>query len=203
MNARRLLQIALGTSAGLLVALLLVRPAARPADPAAPGGPLLAEPLPAPPLALTSHRGEPVRIEDFRGRPVAVFFGYTYCPDLCPVTLAHLSRALREEEGAAERLQVLFVTVDPQRDTPEVLARYLEGFHPSILGLTGPTGDVDAQARGFGVAIRRGEGPGYLVDHGARTYLLDGDGRIAGTVPTGASYADVRDGVRAILERVR
>jgi protein SCO1/2 len=155
------------------------------------------------PFELVDQDGRTATQETLKGKWSLIYFGYTYCPDVCPVTLAHLSRALREEEGAAERLQVLFVTVDPQRDTPEVLARYLEGFHPSILGLTGPTGDVDAQARGFGVAIRRGEGPGYLVDHGARTYLLDGDGRIAGTVPTGASYADVRDGVRAILERVR
>jgi protein SCO1/2 len=204
MMPRRLLQIAVGASAGLLVALLLIRPGAPPAgmDIAGTPGPLLAEPLPAPHLALTSHRGEPVRLEDFRGRAVVIFFGYTHCPDVCPLTLAHLSRALDDLGPRADALQVLFVTVDPARDTPEVLTRFLGGFHPSILGLTGSENEVDAQAFDFGVAIHRGEGENYLVDHGARTFLLDHEGRIAGSVPAGAGSAELEAGVAAILERV-
>src|SRR5690606_29587559 len=113
----------------------------------------LQAPLPPPALSLTDHTGRAVALDGLRGRTVAVFFGYTFCPDVCPLTLSHLSRIHGELDPQARALQVLFVSVDPERDTPERLARYLESFHPSILALTGSFDEIERQARGFGVGI--------------------------------------------------
>mgnify|MGYP002789635029 CR=1 FL=1 len=88
-------------------------------------------------LALTDHNGKRRTLADFRGKVVTVFFGFTHCPDVCPTTLAEMALVAKELGGDADRLQVLFVTVDPERDTPEVLRRYVPSFHPSFLGLYG------------------------------------------------------------------
>lgn len=200
MTTQRLLRISLGISAGVLVSLWILRPPSERVGSDA----FLPAPLPPPALDLTAHTGERVTGESLRGRPAAIFFGYTHCPDICPVTMAHLARAMDELDLGPDELRVAFVTVDPARDTPEVLARFVGAFHPSFVGLTGPEDVVREQALGFGVAFeRQGEGEDYLVDHGARTFLLDREGRIVGTIRPGEGYASVRNGIEALLERGR
>lgn len=207
MNARRWIQIGLGATTGLLLAFLLLGVLGRGADPApidAQPSVFFDTPLPPAELDLAAHTGRRVRLADLRGRTVVLFFGYTHCPDVCPLTLAHLSRALRELDPDASALQVLFVTVDPERDTPERLTRYLEAFHPAILALTGPADAIVAQARGFGVGIvvpPHEDGDSYLVDHTARTFLLDEQGRVRAAVPADATYEALREALVRLLDR--
>lgn len=109
-------------------------------------------PYPAPPLQLFDPEGEVVNLASFRGRHTVVFFGYTHCPDVCPATLLNLSGALNQmSPREADRLQVVFVSLDPERDTPERLRSWMQNFHPSILALTGPEATVWAQASRWGV----------------------------------------------------
>jgi protein SCO1 len=136
------------------------------------------------PFALTDHRGRAVTERDFRGRPMAVFFGFTQCPDVCPTTLGDMTALIEALGPEAERLHWLFVSVDAERDTPAVLAGYLEAFDPRILGLTGSEEQVAAAARSFRVMYRRAplEGGRYTMDHSASVFLLDAEGRFAGTL---------------------
>jgi protein SCO1/2 len=137
----------------------------------------LTAPRPAPHIALQSAGG-PVSLDDFKGKYTYVYFGYTFCPDVCPATMATL-RQVREDLGAdAELMQVVMVTVDPERDTPETLAKYLRYFDDSFVGLSGSHELIDQVGEPFGLYYSRHEGSeatGYLVNHTARLYLLDRD----------------------------
>jgi protein SCO1 len=208
MTSRRWTRIALGATTGLLLALAavvvldLVPGGESPPD---QNTTFLRAPLPPPTLDLEAHTGTRVRLADLEGRAVAVFFGYTHCPDVCPLTLSQLSRVLDELEPDGAGLQVLFVTVDPERDTVERLVRYLEPFHPSVLGLTGTSLEIEAHARSFGVGIvvpPHEDGEAYLVDHTARTFLLDREGRVVAALPSTLPYAELRDAVAALLATV-
>ena len=132
-------------------------------------------------FALTDHNGKQRTLADFRGKAVVVFFGYTQCPDVCPTTLAALAETMRVLGPDADRVQVLFVTVDPERDTRELLAQYLPAFDPRFLGLFG---DADATARvakEFKIVYQKqaGNSPGsYTMDHSAGTYVFDPQGRL-------------------------
>lgn len=207
MTSRRWIQFALGATTGLLVVVLVVGLALDGTSEGDAGQELfLQAPLPPPTLSLTDHTGRTLSLEGLRGRVVAVFFGYTSCPDVCPLTLSHLSRIQGELDQKAQALQVLFVSVDPERDTPERLSRYLESFHPSILALTGSFEEIESQARGFGVGIvvpAHEPGEAYLVDHTARTFLLDHQGRVVAGVPATASYEELRDAVGTLLASER
>jgi protein SCO1/2 len=132
-------------------------------------------------LALTDHHGESRRLEDWRGKAVVVFFGFTHCPDVCPTTLADMAQVVRQLGTDAERVQVLFVTVDPERDTQEMLAKYVPAFDPRFLGLRGSLEATRAVAKEFKVYFekRPGETPGaYSVDHSAQSYVIDPQGRL-------------------------
>jgi protein SCO1/2 len=137
---------------------------------------------------LQSANG-PVRLEDLRGQVVVLYFGYTFCPDICPTSLALLSMALEQLSPAElERVQPLFVSVDPERDTLDRLAAYGEYFHPRILGLTGDPAELAATAGLYGAAYRKveqGSAAGYLVDHSAMTYIIDPRGRLVHTLVHG------------------
>jgi protein SCO1/2 len=132
-------------------------------------------------LALTGHDGKPRVLEDFRGKLVVLFFGYTHCPDICPTTLADAAAALKTLGPEAARVQVLFVTVDPERDTPELLAKYVPAFNPDFLGLSGDAAATERVAKEFKIFYekRPGAAPGaYTVDHSAQCYVLDAEGRL-------------------------
>lgn len=139
------------------------------------------------PFALTDQHGERRRLEDFRGRPVLLYFGYTFCPDRCPADLVTL-KALLAQHG--ERAQVLFITLDPERDTPAQLAAYVPHFDVRIVGLTGTAReirDVAERYKAYYAKASLGAPGAYLVDHSAAIYLLDKEGRYQGAFPPGAS----------------
>jgi protein SCO1/2 len=126
------------------------------------------------PFALIDQNGKAITDEDMKGRPSLVFFGYTHCPDVCPATLFELSEALRAL-GPDRKAAALFITVDPERDTPEVLKDYLSSFDPRIVGVTGRRDQVDPVLKEFRVYSRKiaGEGDDYTMDHTALVYLMD------------------------------
>jgi protein SCO1/2 len=136
------------------------------------------------PFTLNNHRGRAVTERDFRGRPMAVFFGFTHCPDVCPTTLGDMTRIMEALGSDADRIHWLFVSVDAERDTPQALADYLSAFDPRIIGLSGTEAQVADVARAFRVYYRKVplEGGAYTMDHSASVFLLDEEGRFAGTV---------------------
>jgi len=126
------------------------------------------------PFTLTASNGKTVTQKDFAGEPTLIFFGYTHCPDVCPATLFELSEALRAL-GPDKKAAALFITVDPERDTPEVLKDYLSSFDPRIVGVTGKRDQIDPVLKEFRVYSRKiaGEGDDYTMDHTALVYLMD------------------------------
>lgn len=132
-------------------------------------------------FALADHNGQQRQLSDFAGKVVLVFFGYTQCPDVCPTTMADMA-AIRKSLGAdAARLQVLFVTVDPQRDTPTLLKAYMENFDPSFLALVPTAQQLSDMARDFKIYYKRVEGKthtSYTMDHSAGSYLYDPKGQL-------------------------
>ena len=132
-------------------------------------------------LSLTDQNGKLRTLADFRGKVVVLFFGYTHCPDVCPTTLAELAQVMKTLGADADRVQVLFVTVDPERDTPAILSQYVPAFDPRFLGLYGDAAATQRTAKEFKVfyEIRKGATPGeYTVDHSAGTYVIDTKGRL-------------------------
>jgi protein SCO1/2 len=132
-------------------------------------------------LKLTDHTGKPRTLTDFQGKVVVVFFGFTQCPDVCPTTLVEM-KAVKEKLGKdGERVQVLFVTVDPERDTPELLAKYVPAFDPTFIGLYGDAEATARTAKEFKVFYKKvpGSSPtNYSVDHTAALYIYDPSGRL-------------------------
>lgn len=132
-------------------------------------------------FSMTDHAGRQRTLADFRGKAVAVFFGYTHCPDVCPTGLAQLGEAVKRLGPDAERVQVLFVTVDPKRDTAEVLSHYAPAFHPSFLGLRADDATTARTAKAFKVYYRAHEpdaNGAYAVDHSASIFVFDPQGRL-------------------------
>ena len=132
-------------------------------------------------LALTDHTGKVRTLADFKGKVVAVFFGFTRCPDVCPTTLAEM-KLVKERLGTdGDKLQVLFVTVDPERDTPELLAKYVPAFDPAFLGLRGDAEATAKTAKEFKVFYQKSPGSSpdnYSIDHTAATFIYDPQGRL-------------------------
>ncbi|HUK05115.1 MAG TPA: SCO family protein [Burkholderiales bacterium] len=154
-------------------------------------------------LSLTGHDGNPRTLADFRGKLVVLSFGYTHCPDVCPTTLADTAAALKQLGAAAARVQVLFVTVDPERDTPALLAQYVPAFDPSFLGLTGDAAAIEKAAKEFKIFYekRPGAAPGaYTVDHSAQSYVLDGEGRLRLIERNDRLAQDLAEDLRALLD---
>jgi protein SCO1 len=131
-------------------------------------------------LELTDHNGQRRTLADFKGKVVALFFGFTHCPDACPTTMAELATVAKELGPDASQFQVLFVTVDPERDKPEVLKQYVPAFHPSFLGMSGSPEDISRTAKEFKVYFQKSQQPGgsYTMDHSAGTFVFDKQGRL-------------------------
>lgn len=153
-------------------------------------------------FALTDPGGKPRSLADFRGKAVVVFFGFTQCPDVCPTALATLAEAVRKLGADADRVQGVFITIDPERDTPELLSRYVPAFHPGFVGLSG---DADATARvakAFKVLYRKAPGstPGsYSMDHSAGMFVFDPQGRLRLYVSHGTGADDLAQDLRTLL----
>lgn len=132
-------------------------------------------------FALTDHTGRKVGLADYRGRVVSVFFGFTQCPDVCPTALSEMREVMEKLGPDAARLQVLFITIDPERDTQALLAQYVPAFHPSFVGLFGDMATTALVAKDFKVFYQKvpGKTPGsYTMDHSAGTYVYDPQGRL-------------------------
>ncbi|MGE3147753.1 MAG: SCO family protein [Pseudorhodoplanes sp.] len=131
------------------------------------------------PFRLTDHDGQTITDADLKGKPFLVFFGFTHCPDICPTTLFDVSEVLRALGPDAKKVNALFVTVDPERDTPAVMKDYLSSFDPQLRGVTGSPDAIAAMERDYRVYAKKVplEGEGYTMDHTALVYLMDKEGR--------------------------
>lgn len=154
-------------------------------------------------VALPDQTGQPRSLKDFSGKVVVVFFGYTQCPDFCPTTLAELAQVKQALGKDGDRLQVLFVTVDPERDTPELLQSYMANFDPSFLALRGTPDQIAAVAKDFKVYFKKAEGktPGsYTMDHSAGSYIFDPAGRLRVYSRYGSGVEAVTADVKTLLQ---
>ena len=135
----------------------------------------------APPMELIDPDARPFSLASLRGHEVLVFFGYTHCPDVCPTTMSELASAMKKLGPAADKVQVLFVTADPERDTPDILKQYVTAFDPRFLGLRGTPEQTAQAAKDFKVLIQKNGGSdpnNYTVDHSSGTYLYDPQGKL-------------------------
>ena len=152
------------------------------------------------PFALTDQAGRRVTNAELAGKPYAMFFGYTHCPDVCPTTLSDMTGWLKALGPDAGKLRLVFVTVDPERDTPAALADYMKAFDPRILALTGSQAEVDKTLTAFRVYAKKGEvkNGDYAMDHSAAIYLFDG----AGVFRTVIGYGEKNDAALARLKEL-
>ncbi|MES9993587.1 MAG: SCO family protein [Candidatus Thiodiazotropha sp.] len=153
-------------------------------------------------FTLMSHGG-PVSLSEYQGKVVLLYFGYTWCPDICPTNLAMIAAALSELDAAeALQVQTLFVSVDPDRDTPQRLKEYVEYFHPSLIGVSGSKREIDEIVERYGAAYRivdkKSDAP-YVVDHSADTYIIDKQGQLVRKMPHGSSPEALLGALRPLL----
>ncbi len=170
-------------------------PARTTADPAASDGPAPAQPVataPQPvggPFSLTDHTGQPVSDDDFRGRYMLVYFGFIFCPDICPTELSTMVRAIRALGPAGDEIVPMLITIDPARDTPEALANYVSLFDERLIGLTGTDAEIAEVADAYRVFYARvpseADSEHYLMDHSAFVYLMGPDGQNVAVFPQG------------------
>ncbi len=165
-------------------------------------GTVLQSPDTAPDFELQTAMGS-VTLEDFRGKMVLLYFGYTFCPDVCPATLAEFSNALEMLGEKANDIQLIMITVDPWRDTPEMLRDYVTHFHPSFLGATGSEEEIAQVATMYGVFFEKHEGTeatGYLVDHTATVMVIDQEGYLKLIFPFGAPAEEIAEDLDYLLK---
>ena len=153
-------------------------------------------------LELQDTSGRVRHLEDFRGKAIVLFFGFTHCPDVCPTTLADIAGAIKTLGPDADRVQVLFVTVDPERDTSQDLATYVGAFDPRFIALRGDLAATQRVAKEFKIYFeKRKQGESYTIDHSAQSYVLDPEGRLRLLVRPERLAQDLPDDLRAILKQ--
>ncbi|MEO8806546.1 MAG: SCO family protein [Burkholderiaceae bacterium] len=153
-------------------------------------------------LSLPDQNGKPRTLDDFKGKVTVVFFGYTQCPDVCPTTMAELAQVKKALGKDGERVQGVFVTVDPERDTPEALKAYMASFDPSFVALRGTLEQTKAAAKEFKVFYAKVPGKvegSYTMDHTAGSYVLDGKGKVRLFVRYGSSAEALTADIKALL----
>lgn len=153
-------------------------------------------------FALTDHNGNPRTLADYRGKVVTMFFGYTQCPDVCPTNLSTMAAVMKQLGADSDKVQVLFITVDPERDTPELLKQYVPAFDPRFVGLYGTAEQTAAVAKEFKVFYRKSgdtNGLNYTVDHSAGTYVFDPEGRIRLYIKHGTGVDDITADLKRLL----
>lgn len=172
--------------------------------PASFRGTTYAEPYPvASEFELSRANGNAFRLSETRGKIVVLFFGYTTCPDVCPITLGELNQALEKLGDQADQVQVLFVTVDPQRDTPERMQEYVDHFNADFIGLSGPETELSKVWADYGVFREVVEGTsaaGYLVNHTARVTLIDQQGNLRVSFPFDTPVDDIVHDLKLLLK---
>ncbi|MFT5509988.1 MAG: cytochrome oxidase Cu insertion factor (SCO1/SenC/PrrC family) [Hyphomicrobiaceae bacterium] len=157
------------------------------------------------PFELTSHDGKRVRDAKYRGKLMLVYFGFTYCPDICPAGLQVISAALDNIGAQSDKVAPLFITVDPERDTPEQLKSYVSSFHPSLTGLTGSAADISAAAKAYRVYYRKAQDPSlseYTMDHTSFVYLMDDKGDFITHFPHAVTPDKLAARLKAELEKL-
>jgi len=161
-------------------------------------------PRPATDFTLTTSAQKKVNLSDFRGQYVLLFFGYRFCPDVCPLTLQELKKASQTLGPQAERIQVLMVSVDPERDTPDLIDAHVKQFNPNFVGLSGTAEEVALAAQAFNIYYAKEAGSvntGYLVSHSASITMLDPDGNIVEVFPFGLGAEAIAADLQAWLAR--
>ena len=155
-------------------------------------------------FALTAAGGNTVSEQTYRGKWLIVYFGYTFCPDVCPTTLLEIAGALDKLSPRVDAVQGLFVSIDPKRDTPEILGAYVKSFDPRIVGLTGTTAQIAVAAKSFNVFYERRDADdgGYVYDHTTLIYLVDPDGRFVKALSGDAGAQQIAE-VLAVSMRAR
>jgi protein SCO1 len=151
---------------------------------------------------LIDHNGQTRTLADFRGKVVAVFFGYTHCPDVCPTTLSDFAAALQQLGPQADQVQVIFVTVDPERDTPELLREFVPAFNPGFLGMSADAETLARLAKEYKVVYQKTSvkaADDYLIDHSAGTYVYDPQGRLRLLMPYGSTPDAIAQDIKALL----
>ncbi len=162
-------------------------------------GTVLQSPEPEADFTLTAHTGEQVSLGDFRGKTVLLYFGYTFCPDVCPTTLIRLAGVMKDIGRRSDDVQVLMITVDPERDTPEKLAKYVPNFDPNFIGLTGTEDEITAVTTLFGIYYEKVESEseiGYLVNHTASILVVDKEGYLRLIYAFDTPDEDIADDLR-------
>ena len=159
------------------------------------------------PFTLSTPDGTTVTDQTYRGKWLLVYFGYTFCPNSCPTTLLEVATALKKLGPDAAQVQPLFITVDPQRDTPEVMRQYTQSFDPRIVGLTGTPQQIAAAAQEYGAYhVRHRTGPGtgdYVMDHSTYLYVMDPQGKFVRVFDTGTSGDQIADALRELIAQGR
>jgi protein SCO1/2 len=154
-------------------------------------------------FTLTSHTGEPFRLSDLSGKAAVLFFGYTFCPDVCPITLSDFKLVKRELGEDAANVAFVFISVDGERDTPERLAMYVGAFDPDFIGLTGDEPTLRTIARDYGVFFQRevyeNTEADYLVSHTASSFVVDPDGRLRIVYPYDTDPVIIAQGIQNML----
>ena len=153
---------------------------------------------------LTDHNGQERTLADFRGKIVAVFFGYVHCPDVCPTTLSDFAMALQQLGPQAEQVQVIFVTVDPERDTPDLLKEFVPAFHPGFLGMYTDAVSLTQLANEYKVVYQKSSvkaADDYLIDHSAGTYVYDSNGQLRLLMPYGSSPDAIAQDLKTLLSQ--
>lgn len=168
-------------------------------------GALLDPPLSVPDFELNSMTGQPFRLSDVKGDITLIYFGYTYCPDVCPLTLADIKQAVNKLEQGRERVHVIFISVDPERDTSEVLSRYVTAFDPSFMGLTDDFEKIKEVMKPYGAFAEKetvaDSAAGYLVSHSARLYLVNADQNLLLMYPFGFKPEDLSSDLAYLLSQ--
>lgn len=181
----------IGVLVGIIVIAVIALPRMQPYN---FHGTVLQSPQPAPDFELNAALGQTVQLSDLKGKLVLLYFGYTFCPDVCPTSISKLADAMDVLGKQADDVQVIMISVDPERDTPEMLSEYMSFFHPNFIGVTGTPDEIAEVATLYGIYYQAHEGTqatGYLVDHTASIMVIDQDGHLKLVYPYTTPGQDV------------
>ena len=200
--SQRVRTLVLALGAGIGIALLLVTVVLPRFRPHVFSGTVIQSQTPAPTVDLITSTGERASLSDFDDQVVVIYFGYTFCPDVCPTTLSTLKKAVDKLGDGSDDVQVIMVSVDPARDTPEILGEYLGFFDPRFIGMTGTEAEVAQVATVYGVFFQAEEGTvdtGYLVSHTANLMVVDRDGHLKLIIPPDATADQIASDLDYLL----
>jgi protein SCO1/2 len=201
-KSKTILLIALLLALGIGMAVLIL--SYRNAQPTFRGI-VIEPPYPVGDFTVQSDQGE-IHLSDFRGKVVLLYFGYLYCPDVCPTTMVKISQALDQVGNDASKVQTIFISVDPERDTPQTLGEYARAFSPEFIGATSTPENIAVIARQFGIYYEKRPAPsgtGYLIDHTAVVWILDPLGNLYLEWPFGFEVEDMAADLKAMFKKLR